>query len=137
MQMSSSRISTLLDQAAVALSGVCLLHCLALPLMLAALPVFGGLRGEHFHLQLLLVVVPVSLIAFALGFRRHRDWRVISLGLLGIMLLTAGGTVVHNSYGIIADTLFTVAGALVLAGAHYFNGRLRCRRVQDPAAAAA
>ena len=133
----SSKISTQLDQAAIALSGVCMLHCLALPLLLAATPLFGGLGSEHFHLQMLIVVLPVSLIAFALGFRKHRDVRVIAWGFLGIALLATGGTVVHSSYGILADTLFTTSGALILATAHFLNNRRKRHCIQSPAVEAA
>ena len=35
------RSSTLLDAGAIALSSLCLLHCLALPILAATLPLFG------------------------------------------------------------------------------------------------
>ncbi len=34
--------ATLLDSSAIALSGLCLLHCLALPLLAATLPLLGA-----------------------------------------------------------------------------------------------
>ncbi|WP_159088803.1 MerC family mercury resistance protein, partial [Xanthomonas fragariae] len=34
--------ASLLDSSSIALSGLCLLHCLALPLLAAALPLFGA-----------------------------------------------------------------------------------------------
>lgn len=113
-----------LDQAALVLSGVCLLHCLALPLLLAGIPLLGTSGEQHFHLQMLALVLPVSLLAFALGFRRHGSLRVLCCGAFGLILLGAGATIVHSRYGLTADTAFTVAGALILGGAHYFNGRL-------------
>jgi hypothetical protein len=39
-------------------------------------------------------------------------------------MLFIGGTVVHARYGILADSLLTIAGSIVLATSHYFNNRL-------------
>jgi len=126
-----------LDQAALALSGICLLHCLALPFLLAGMPFLGAFGEQHFHLQMLVVVLPVSLLAFALGFRKHGSLRVVSFGGLGLALLVAGGSVVHSRYGVAADTAFTVAGALILAIAHFYNGSLGRHRLQATTANAA
>ena len=130
MDNSTTRTSTALDQAAVALSGLCLVHCLVLPFVVAALPFLDQVSADHFHVQMLAVVLPLSIIALAMGFRRHRNMTVIGWGVLGMLLLTIGGTVMHSRYGLIADRIFTIGGAVTLAIAHYFNSRLarRCRR---------
>ena len=119
----------MLDTAAVMLSGLCLLHCLALPLLLVALPALATLSEGHLHTQMLLVAIPVSAVALGLGLRRHGSRYVLSFGILGMLLLLFGGTVAHFRYGIVADRTFTMAGALVLAVTHYFNSRLvrHCR----------
>ena len=112
-----------LDNVAVALSGVCLLHCLTLPVLIAVLPFAGQFGQDHFHVQMLLVVLPVSVIAFTLGYRRHRVKSIIAWGSVGTLLLVLGATVVHTSFGLIADRAVTIFGALILALAHYFNNR--------------
>lgn len=121
----------LLDNAAVILSGICLLHCLTLPIAIAILPFLGQFGAGHFHVQMLVVVLPVSIIAFSLGFRRHRSIGVIAWGIAGMLLLVLGGTVAHSSYGIIADRAVTICGALILAFAHYFNNRFSRHRVAN------
>jgi hypothetical protein len=113
-----------LDRAAVLLSGLCLLHCLALPFLLVSLPAFSALSAGHLHAQMLIVAIPVSAIALAFGFRRHESRYVVGFGLVGMLLLVVGGTVAHSYYGIVADRTFTLSGALVLAVTHYFNSRL-------------
>ena len=112
------------DRAAIALSGLCLVHCLLLPVIIALLPLLNQVSATHFHAQMLLVVVPVSLFAFALGFRRHGNHAIIAWGTTGIAILATGGIVAHASYGALADTLMTIAGSIVLAISHYFNNRL-------------
>lgn len=124
MDNSQSSNNTLLDRTAVALSGLCLLHCLALPFVVALLPLAGQINGNHFHLQMLLVVVPVSVIALALGFRRHGSVAVVTGGVAGLLMLFAGATVVHDQLGLLADRTATVIAALTLAVAHFYNSRL-------------
>ncbi len=119
-----SRRGGILDHAAIVVSGLCLVHCLLLPIIIVAVPLLAQLNETHFHAQMLLVVVPVSLFAFAHGYRRHGNLRIIAGGVAGIALLFIGGTVVHASYGILADSLLTIAGSIILATSHYFNNRL-------------
>ena len=131
MDDNSSKTTSLLDNAAVALSGLCLLHCLALPMLIAVLPFLGQFGAGHFHIQMLIAVVPVSIIAFALGFRRHHSRSVVAWGGVGVLLLMVGGTIAHGSYGIVADRLLTICGALILAAAHYFTNRFSRHRKYD------
>lgn len=116
-----------LDGAAVALSALCLIHCLALPIMVAGLPFLAQFAEGHLHLQMLVVVLPLSVVALALGFRRHRSVRIVAAGTIGMLTLIIGATVAHTYLGLAADRAFTVVGALVLAAAHYFNS-IRSRR---------
>ena len=121
----NSRVSTtnFWDKAAVILSGLCLVHCLALPVLIAILPFVDALGDEHLHAELLLAVIPISVFAFVIGFRRHRSLTVVAVGVLGMAVLALGGTYVHSRYGIAADRAMTVAGSAILAIAHFFNSR--------------
>ena len=116
-----SKARNWLDGTAVALSALCLVHCLALPIIVAGLPFLAQFSEGHLHAQLLVVVLPVSVVALGLGFRRHHNTRIVSAGTIGMLTLIVGATVAHNQLGLTADRVFTVTGALVLAGAHYFN----------------
>jgi hypothetical protein len=128
MPDNSGAQSTVLDKTAVALSGLCLVHCLALPLVLAFLPFLNVLAEDQLHAQMLLIAVPVSTVAFTIGFRRHRRLIIAAFGALGLSLLIAGGTVAHSRYGLTADRTLTVAGSLVLALTHFWNSRLSRHR---------
>ncbi len=113
--------SNWLDGAAVALSALCLIHCLALPLIVAGVPFLAQFAEGHLHAQMLVIVLPLSIVALALGFRRHRSLRIIAAGVAGMAALVIGATVAHTYLGLMADRLFTIFGALVLATAHFFN----------------
>ena len=92
----------LLDKAAVALSGLCLLHCLALPFAVVLLPFLNELAVDRWHAPMLLVVIPVSVLAFTAGFRRHANHGVIATGVTGMALLVVGGTFAHYLLGLAA-----------------------------------
>ncbi len=111
-----------LDSAAIALSGLCLLHCLALPLVVGVLPALLPFVDGHLHAQMLLIVVPLSVVAIAIGYARHRSTRVVIGATTGLLLLIIGATLAHDALGIVADRAFTISGAIVLAVAHFYNG---------------
>jgi len=113
------------DQIAIALSAVCIVHCLAVPLLVAALPIaaisFGA--DAHFHALMLWLVVPTSVVGFGLGFRVHRRARLVVLGLAAVGVLAAAAIWGHRSWPEIAEISVSVAGSLMLAFAHWRNFR--------------
>ena len=117
----SAKSTEWLDGAAVLLSALCLVHCLLLPFIVAGLPLLAQFSGSHLHAQMLVVVVPLSVVALGLGFRGHQNRRIIAIGATGLLLLIVGATLAHEYLGIFSDRLLTTAGALVLAMAHYHN----------------
>lgn len=127
----SSRQRALFDKIAVGLSGLCLLHCLLLPFVVAILPFLGQFDDDHLHAEMLIFVVPVSVIALFVGYRRHGQINVIVSGVIGLMILAMGAFVVHDLYGPTADRMTTVAGSFVLAYTHYRNFRLAKKDLQS------
>jgi len=126
----SSRHKAFLDKIAVGLSGLCLLHCLLLPFVVAVLPFLGQFGNDHFHAELLLFVVPVSVVALGVGYRRHHRKEVLVFGALGLIILAVGGTYVHDTYGEMADRAMTVTGSIILAFTHFRNFRLAKKDLQ-------
>ncbi len=130
MDQNISKSTGWLDGAAVGLSALCLIHCLALPLLVAGLPFFAQFSEGHLHAQMLVVVLPLSTIALGLGYRHHRSNLIVIAGAFGMLTLIVGATVAHSQLGLVADRILTIAGAIVLAGAHFYNSvRTRERRV--------
>lgn len=131
MDNSSGRFAVL-DRLAVGLSGLCLLHCLLLPFAVTILPFLGQFGDDHLHAEVLLIVVPVSIVALALGFRHHRRGGIIVGGVVGLGILIVGGTIAHDAYGLVADRTLTVIGSLTLAFTHYRNFRLTRMPARSP-----
>ena len=110
-------------------SVLCALHCLIVPITL----VFGQVgplalvEDEFFHRVLLVVVVPSAVLAFLIGCRQHRDRAVLILGSLGLILLTAALTILHDPLGENGERVAAILASGSLIAAHVRNFRL-CRR---------
>jgi hypothetical protein len=107
-----------LDVASVGLSGLCVVHCLALPLLAAALPLAGALADAPWvHPLLVLIAAPLSLWAI----QSSRAWgkpAVVGLIFAGLILLALAAFVPGLAR---FDTTLTVIGALAIASAHVVN----------------
>lgn len=114
------------DRVGQGLSLLCLVHCLATPVVLGLLPSLGFLlHNALVHLVLAVVVVGVSLVAFGTGFRRHRRPVVPLLGAVGVMGLLIA-TLVLEPRSELMGTLGTIVASIVLVVAHTMNrGGLR------------
>ncbi|WP_156442860.1 MerC domain-containing protein, partial [Sphingomonas sp. CCH9-H8] len=87
-----ARLVSWFDGLAVGASVLCLIHCLALPIVIAALPALAARLdlGEGFHLGVLAFALPVSAVALGEGWRRHRGLTPLFVGAAGLVLLAAG-----------------------------------------------
>lgn len=102
------------------------LHCLALPLLAATLPLLGAWsRAEWVHVVFAMAAVPLSSYALWSTHRRHAlPTSVCLLALCGLTGLVLGAS------GLVGDALetpITVTGSLLLASTHLLNLRLRRR----------
>jgi hypothetical protein len=109
----------------VALSALCVVHCAALPFLLAALPALDGIAGEWVHVALLFAVVPVAGWALISGARKHGQWMWAAVGSVGIAALLLAHPLEHVAANELVGTAGTVLGALIVAVAHIGNHR-RC-----------
>lgn len=112
------------DKLGVAGSGLCLLHCLALPVLVGALPSLGlvFLADEMVHEILAFLLIGLAALAFVPGYRRHGDKRVLVLMAigLGLILFATWGSAVIDLHGA-GETIVSVAGSLFLISAHFLN----------------
>lgn len=123
-----SRFQAAGDKFAIALSSLCVVHCILTPVLVIALPTLGSMAvfdHEVFHQVLLFFVVPVGLIALSAGYRHHRNNATLACGLFGLILLTLAGTVAHDNAGEIGETILTIIASLFIVYAHIQNFRQR------------
>jgi hypothetical protein len=113
------------DRIAIALSTICIVHCLTVPVLIAVLPVVAVAWGSdaHFHSLMLWLVVPTSAVGFALGYRVHRQAGLVALGAAAVVALAIAALWGHAVWTPAIETLASVAASLVLAYAHLRNFR--------------
>lgn len=114
------------DAVAIGLSGLCLAHCLALPLIAGFLPLLGvWAEAEWVHWLFVAMAGPVSISTLT---RTHRSG--LPVGLLFLAMLGVGALIA----GVLGwpteadETRITVAGSLMLSTAHLLNWRRTGRR---------
>ena len=122
-------IQKLLDGTAVAVSALCTIHCLALPVLLVLFPLLGAtvMADEAFHAMLLWVILPTSVIAVGLACIRHRDTAVMVLVGTGLAILVGAALWAHDHASPWVDAGMSVVGGAILAAGHIRNFML-CRR---------
>jgi hypothetical protein len=105
------------DAVAGSLSLACLIHCLALPVAVAAVPALAQWLDlpESLHVAMFALALPVSSLALWRGHARHERAYPGWAGAAGLMLMAAG-LIIHEW-----ETPLTVVGSLALASAHLAN----------------
>ena len=115
-----------LDLYAVGLSTLCVLHCVALPVLVALMPVVGqAAENELVHRVLAVSAVPVSLRVIWKTRPLNRNRLFVGAALLGLALLLLPAFVeAVSAY----EEPITVAGGVLLACAHIWHWLRRCGR---------
>ena len=124
MSIVMGRRSDFIEGIAIAATVACLVHCVGLPLLFAALPLATSVLPvpESFHIIALMLAVPATGGALFIGYRHHRLAAPLLAGLAGLTLLALGALYWdHTPFEVPA----TIAGSLAIAAAHLANWRLR------------
>ena len=122
------QVQTFGDKAAIGISLICALHCIATPLLLLSIPAIGSwfIADEHFHQLLIYLVLPISVMALALGCRKHSNYRIFILGGCGLATLIAAAFFMHDLVGESGEQILTLIGTCLVTLAHWQNYQL-CR----------
>lgn len=116
-----------LDRAGVAVSALCAVHCVVMPLIVGSLAAagIGWLRNEALEWLILAGSLAIGLRALLPAFRhRHGKKRCLWLFSGGIVSILLGRLAQHGS---LPDTPFVVFGAALIISAHAMNHYF-CRR---------
>ena len=116
-----AKVRRMLDMSAIGLSFLCLLHCLAFPIVLVALPILEITLENHnlVHWIFFLIAFPLSLLALGIGVPKERRWLWVPAS-IGLALMLVGA--IHDISGEY-ETHLTLLGATLLAFAHFMNWR--------------
>lgn len=107
-----------IDRLAMALSGLCLVHCLATAVILAALSSIGGLLGAPIvHEVGLSLAMMLGAIALGRGVLEHGFMMPIAVGALGLGVMAGALTLPHDGN----EALYTMVGVGIVALGHRLN----------------
>lgn len=121
-----NHLSSYTNNLAIGISALCVVHCLATPLLIVLLPSLASLplENEAFHRWLLIGVIPTSLFSLLMGCKQHQFYRVLIIGFFGLLILVSAVFVEDLQHGELLEKVLTVSGACVVVFGHYLNFRL-------------
>ena len=121
----------------VALSSVCVIHCLSVPLVLLFLPVFAEFFTEQLERILVLSIIPFSLIGFIPTWMKHKNKQRLAIYLGALALIIGSQFMFHADHAVyeasvgsallldhpelLRKPILTFIGALGLAWVTYKN----------------
>ncbi|MDE0348424.1 MAG: MerC domain-containing protein [Gammaproteobacteria bacterium] len=110
--------SARLDLYAAGLSSLCLVHCLALPLLVTLMPLAAIAENELVHRVLVIAAIPVSLRVIWKTLPVDRNWPFVGAALSGLGLLVLAAFIeAVSAY----EEPLTVAGGTLLCAAHLWH----------------
>jgi hypothetical protein len=109
-----------LDRFAIAVSGLCLVHCLATSVFIVLLASAGGiLVAPAIHETGLMIAILLGSIALGRGVIEHGFMMPSAVGGLGLGVMAGALTMPHS----MVETVYTIVGVLILALGHDLNRR--------------
>ena len=116
------------DFAGVAISTICILHCIAVPLVLVLFPAIGSALVPHHdqtHAFLLIFIVGVAGFAFFTGYKVHGQKKPIIWMSVGVIIVTYATIFAHDHIGHKWEPIVAILGSLALMRAHILNHKCK------------
>jgi hypothetical protein len=116
--MKSAKSTSRLDRVAMALSGICVVHCIVTAVLLALVSAAGGFLGSPIiHEVGLSLAMVLGAVALGRGLREHGSLVPSLVGAVGLAVMGYALTQHEGHF----EPVLTVAGVLVLAVGHRLN----------------
>lgn len=126
-------MQTFFDRIAITLSGICVIHCIAFPIIASLIPLFSttilhghAMHDFWFHHFILLFILPFSLIAIIAGYQRHKQFLPVVITSIGLTVLVttslfAGELISNHIIPHQGETILTLIGGIIHAAGHFMN----------------
>jgi MerC mercury resistance protein len=109
---------SLFDRMAIALSGLCAVHCVATVLFVGALSSLGHIAESPLvHETGLALAILIGAVALYAGAMRHGMLLPTAIGSLGLGIMAGALNMPHGH----SEAVYTVIGVTIVALAHWFN----------------
>lgn len=118
-----------IDNLGMIASAICLVHCMAMPFVIAFLPFLGlqFLEGHESHVWLAGIIWVFALLAIVPGYLKHRKSSILfgmALGLAFVSLAVLGADKLIGEKG---ELICITTGNLILVAVHWKNrGLCKC-----------
>ena len=112
-----------LDNLGIAASSLCLIHCLAMPLIIAFLPLLGWefLEGRPAHRVLAFFVFSFAVFAVVPGYLKHRKSSVLISMFIGLSLVLIATFTARQFMPEKLELPLITFGNLILVATHWRN----------------
>lgn len=120
------------DGVGMALSGICILHCILLPVFLIGFPAITGfipISEDLTHTILLLFLLPTALFAVYSGYKMHQQKKPLILMMIGLIIVLIGTLFLHEFVDHHWEPIVVTIGSLIIVRAHFLN-RHHCKRCE-------
>ena len=109
------------DKLAVTFSMVCVLHCFFTPsfIILTSTVLSVSVNNGFIHLAILLAATPISLFALSLGYKNHKIFSVLLIGMMGLLTL-----IFALLLGESGEKLMTLMGSILVSYSHFRNHQI-------------
>lgn len=121
--------ATSLDALGIFAASLCMVHCLAMPLIIGFLPLMGlqFLEGHQAHVMLAGFVLGFALLAVVPSYFKHRRKELLGMMLVGLSLVMYATFAAKHTLGESWEIPLITAGNLLLMATHFRNRALhRC-----------
>ena len=88
-----------------------------------------SLESELVHYAIVVLAVPISSIALAIGYRNHKKASYAILGIVGLSVLILAVILGENLLSELGEQLVTLAGSILVAFSHFKNYRT-CKELE-------
>lgn len=111
-----------LDRAAIGLSGLCAVHCVATTVLVALMSAAGGMLVDPIvHEVGLTVAIVLGAVALGRGALTHGFMMPVAMGGFGLGMMAGALSLPHDPSG--GEALWTILGVGLLAFGHDLNRR--------------
>jgi hypothetical protein len=119
-------INKIWDKVGISVSSLCLLHCLATPLLLILFPAasFTWLENEIIHQVFAAMVITAAIMAISPHWKTFKRKDIIIQAFIGVLLILSAMFYFHD-FGALYEVLLTALGSLLLISAHYKNLKIK------------
>lgn len=111
------------DRLGISLSGLCMVHCMVMPVVVAAVPLGATAETVHgwLHPVLLLALVPLTVLALVSTRGKPQAIRIRLVFGVGLLLIVLAPIFSHETASPVVETGFTLLGSGLLIVGHWRN----------------